>query len=270
MPFVNSPFRNIPSRLYHYTNPDAAFCIISDGKRKGQEICFLLKNVKDKNDEAELKLGIELLERVLAHLKEKRTPSLLFQMGQFDKAYVNSFSENGSLDHMVSMYGNVRLEFDFRDLKMDSPVRECDYVREEDVVELATQYSRDIDVYRERLQNPCKETNDIFGFINAEMGIVMSLPLLKLVDEWSEEKEWRQVFFEQNPDSRIVSGRDGLPRMIVYYPANALKRITYFVNKDKKNKILPYYYKMKHFVCKKGWGVDVKIVFLDSANLSCS
>jgi hypothetical protein len=169
MPFVNSPFRDVPSRLYHYTNPDAAFSIISGGKCKGQEICFRLKNVRDKNDEAELKLGIELLERTRAHLKEKGISSLLFQMGQFDKAYVNSFSENGSLGHMVPMYGNTRLEFDFRGLQMESPIRECDYVRKEDVVELATLYCRDIDIYWDRLQNPYKETKDIFGFINAEM-----------------------------------------------------------------------------------------------------
>jgi len=91
------------------------------------------------------------------------------------------------------------------------------------------------------------------------MSAVMSIPLLKHLDEWEEECEWRHVLHRQVEDERMFTDSNGLPRMKVFYPASSLTGITYFpLAKDKESGMV-YYHAIEDWVNKQGWKIQVKM-----------
>lgn len=259
MAFKLDSFHHVPSLLSHYTNAEAAYSIMTGGIGHNKEICFLLKNARDKNDNEELELGIKLIRLIREHLQKRGCHTLFDKMTKFDKVYVNSLTERGNLEHMLG-YGHVRLEFDFQGIMLEEPIRECDYIDSAEVEELKRKYCDDFDFYLEKAKSSPQGILYYAEFARTEMGAIFSLPLLKNEKEWKDEYEWRQVFHEQENDSRIVPGWDGKPRMKVYYPSKALTGVTFFLNHDNGDELMPYYDKVRIWLERKGWEAEVKKV----------
>ena len=216
MQFERSKFREIPGRLFHYTNANAAWNIVTGGP-VGQ-LCFLLKDAKCKNDESELMLGVSLLEGVRSYLSNKGQSSILDQLQSFDNVYLNSFTETGDLGHMIKTYGNVRLEFDFSRVPLEVPLRECDYVISPDIHELVKLYCKDLEMTNEKRTEMRENIDSLINYLHLEMGMIQSIPLIKDVEVWGQEREWRQVFYSQENDE-FVSLSSGEPlRLKKLYP----------------------------------------------------
>jgi hypothetical protein len=259
MQFERSKFREIPERLFHYTKPDAAWNIVTGGP--AGQLCFLLKDAKSKNDAAELMLGVSLLEEVRSYLSNKGQSSILEQIQNLDKVYLNSFTETGEIGHMIETYGNVRLEFDFRHIPLEVELRECDYVKSPDVEELVKLYCKDLELTNEKRAEMRENRDCLFNYLLLQMGMIMSIPLLKDVEKWGEEREWRQVFHTQENDE-FVSLSPGEPlRLKKLYPLQSLIGITIFADKQQKKSTLQYYYKFKSWLMRNGLQTQIRIKY---------
>lgn len=265
MPIVKASFRQIPERLYHYTSMDAAYKIISGGKGKNEEICFWLKNALQKNDEAELSLGTSLIERLQKYMGDSERASLISDVRIDPKlVYFNSFTETDFISsYMLEEYGCSRLEFDFRSSLYRNDIHECSYFSDEDIPELMECYRSVFDKDWPLISGNTRDIAALADYLLEEMSAIRSIPLLKHVDRWSVENEWRHVLHQQENDSRVFPLKDGTLRMKIYYPASSLVGITYFLTKDNKSRDLSSYYRIKNWVNKKSWDTQVRIVEID-------
>ena len=259
MQFERSKFREIPERLFHYTKPDAAWNIVTGGP--AGQLCFLLKDAKSKNDSAELILGVSLLEKVRSYLSNKGQSSILEQIKNFDKVYLNSFTETGDIKHMIETYGNVRLEFDFRHIPLEVQLRECDYVKTPDVEELVKLYCKDLELTNEKRAEMRENRDCLFNYLNLQMGMIASIPLLKDVEKWGEEREWRQVFCSQPNDEFISLFQEESLRLKKTYPLHSLIGITIFADRKQKKETLRYYYRLKTWLKSKGLKTKIRIQY---------
>lgn len=264
MPLVQVPYRPIPESLYHYTRGEAALNIISGGGGINKEICFWLKNAKSKNDSSELKLGKALVDGLQNYMNRNKRSSIFNEVEiNSELVYINSFTEESDIsEHMLDEYGNFRLEFDFRVCEQKNDIHECIYFKDEDIDELVNSYCATFDRDWQLISGAKKDIDALFDYLVEGMSAVRSIPLLKHMEEWEKENEWRHVLHRQPKDDRIFTLKDGTERMKAYYPVSTLKGITCFSSPIRKNKDLPYYYKMKHWVSNCGWDVKVKIVMI--------
>ena len=267
MSIVGTSYRPILERLNHYTGGPAALSIISSGAGKDKEICFWLKNAKSKNDAAELKLGAALVDGLQQYMQRNNRSSLINEVNiNPELVYVNSFTEGGDAsEHMLNEYGHFRLEFDLRLYKNKSDIHECTYFKEEDIDELVQHYCSVFDRDWQLISGEHKDINALCDYLMEGMSAIMSIPLLKHLDEWGEEKEWRHVLHQQPMDDRIFTMPDGTLRMKVYYPASALTGITCFTTEAKKSGDLPFYYKIKHWVEVNKWETQVKLKMVSNS-----
>jgi len=266
MPLIQEPYRPIPERLFHYTSGDAAFSIISGGVGTDNEICFWLKNAKSKNDSSELKLGMALVDGLQKCMHRNNRSSILNEVViNPELVYMNSFTEEEIVtEHMMNEYGNFRLEFDFRACRQKNDIHECIYFRDEDMDELVHSYCSTFDRDWKLISGEQKDINALFDYLMEGMGAFHSIPLLKHMEEWEKENEWRHVLHRQPKDDRIFTLNDGSDRMKAYYPVSTLKGITCFSSSVRKNKDLPSYYKIKNVVAQSGWDIKVRIEMLES------
>ncbi len=124
MPIVATLYRPIPDRLYHFTGGTAAFNIISGGRGKDKEICFWLKNAKSKNDAAELRLGVALLDGLQQYMRRNNRPSVINDVNiNPDLVYMNSFTEGDIVTEHMLEYGHFRLEFDLGTCRYKNDIR---------------------------------------------------------------------------------------------------------------------------------------------------
>ena len=263
MPFVRTALRPIPERLFHYTSGESAESILKSGRNHG-EICFWAKNAICKNDKSELDLGRRMYESVHEHLLGEGRHSLL-DVIEIDPTlvFMNSFTENDQVnEHMLDLYGYVRLEFDFRRLNYSTSLRECDYILDDDLMDLSGSYCKDFDEYMENLINDRKDLQSLNQYLCTEMGVITSIPYLKHLREWGVESEWRHVLHMQPQDKRVFSLNNLEPRMKVYYPSRALTGITCFYSSTNENQILPCYNRINHLVCDKKWSTKIAIIAL--------
>ena len=260
MPIVRAAYRPVPERLYHYTHGDSALNIITGGKEAGKEICFWLKNAKSKNDAAELKLGEALTEGLQKYMHDHNRSSMLNEIViNPDLVFINSFTEGEEVTkHLLTEYGNFRLEFDLRGSKCKNDIKECTYFKEEDIEELTECYSSTFDKYWPLISGEKKDLGALVEYLTEGMSAFMSIPLLKHQDEWAEEYEWRNVLHRQKDDGRVFIHQDGLPRMKVFYPASALTGITYFPLPKNEESDKGYYRAIGDWVKKQGWNTEVK------------
>ena len=265
MPIIQVPYRQIPDRLYHYTSGAAAFSIISGGRGKDKEVCFWLKNAQNKNDEAELKLGSSLIESLQLYMKDHERSSLISEVRIDPRLiFVNSFTETASIStHMQEEYGYFRLEFDFREYRYRNDIHECTYFLDEDIADLIECYREVFEKDWPLISRDIKDFNALADYLLEEMSAIQSIPLLKHVDKWGMENEWRHVLHQQENDPRVFILGDGTQRMKIYYPADSLVGITCFLSKENKSKVLSRYYKIKHWVRKNNWNTRVSIVEID-------
>lgn len=260
MPIVATSYKTVPKRLYHFTSGAAAYSIISLNAGKDKEICFWLKNAKNKNDAAELKLGTALVDGLQQYMQRNNRRSVLNEINiNPDLVYVNSFTEMDISEHLLNEYGNFRLEFDFGSFSGRSEIRECAYFQEEDINTLVDHYCSLLDRDWKLMSGEKKDINAQRGYLMQGLSAMISIPLLKHLDEWGEEAEWRHVLYQQSIDDRMFSMSDGSLRMKSYYPASTLKSITCYTTQKNKNKDLPFYYKIKHRVKLNGWKTQVGI-----------
>lgn len=259
MALVRASYRPIPERLYHYTNGMAAYSIISGGKGKDEEICFWLKNAKCKNDAAELKLGAVLVDGLQQYMKRNNRASVINEIDITPElVFINSFTEGEDVtQHMLKEYGNFRLAFDLREYKHRNDIHECTYFKEEDIDELVQCYCATFDRDWKLISGVRKDINALVDYLAEGMGAVKSIPLLKYLEEWEEESEWRHVLHRQSKDERVFTLPDGAERMRVYYPASALIEIKCFSTRESKNMDLERLEKIKDWIVEKDWDVDV-------------
>ena len=265
MPIIQVPYRQVPACLYHYTSGDASFSIISSGRGKNEEICFWLKNALQKNDEAELRLGTSLIEGLQHYMRDCKRSSLVSEVRIDPKlVFINSFTETANVSpHMLKEYGCFRLEFDFRRNPYRSDIHECTYFRDEDISELMECYRSTFENDWPHISGDSKDIAALVDYLLQEMSAIRSIPLLKHVERWGLENEWRHVLHQQENDPRVFTLINGTPRMRVYYPADSLIGITCFMSKDNKGNVLSNYYRIKHWVRKNNWDTRVRIVAID-------
>ena len=200
-------------------------------------VCFWLKNNKDKNDEKELKYGRELMEKVRAYFQSKGQSSMLDQMTDFDNSYSASFTE-GVLDaHMLSEYGTIRLEFDFREY--EEQIYKCEYYSEEDLAELYKVMIKDIQSLEGITKDSCYELKcaKIYKLFTIEMDLKAKIASIKLKDEWEREGEWRFVLHKQVNDERYFHDADGCERLKMFIPTAYLTGITLLYDNNTKEEI---------------------------------
>ena len=262
MPIVRASYLPLPEHLYHFTHGDAALSIIRGGTEAGEEICFWLKNARSKNDAAELKLGEALTEGLQKYMHEHNRSSILNEIViNPDLVFINSFTEGEEVTkHLLTEYGNFRLEFDLRGYKCKNDIKECTYFKEEDIDELTECYCSTFDKYWPLISGEKKDIGTLFGYLTEGMSAFVSIPLLKHQDEWEQECEWRHVLHRQKEDVRVFNHPDGFPRMKVFYPASALTGITYFPLPQNEEIDMGYYRAISDWVKKQGWNTQVKLV----------
>ena len=249
MSFVQAVNPPIPPILYHYTSASNAMSILTSGIGVGEEICFWLKNCKEKNDEEEISLGKRLVDDVRNYLEKQGMHSMLEQITiQEELVFANSFTEAKVNQHMIDKYGNVRLEFDFRDYEHKRDLEKCQYLNESDVAELTELYISDFKSVK-GIRNPGAA---IFR-IEKEWDIISKIATLKSEREWNGEAEWRHVYHKQPQDGRIFLDSNGIERMKVYYPQDALRGITVFYDKEKTDEQIEWYKKFKMHVKTNHW-----------------
>lgn len=262
MPIVRASYRPVPERLYHYTHGDAVHNIITGGAGENEEICFWLKNARCKNDVAELKLGEALTEGLQKYMHDHNRASILNEIViNPDLVFINSFTEGEDVtNHLLTEYGNFRMEFDLRGCKCKNDIHECDYFTEDAIGELIDCYCSSFDRYWPLFSGENKDINALAEYLIEGMSAVRSIPLLKHQEEWEQESEWRHVFHRQKDDERVFIHPDGLPRMKVFYPACSLTGITYFPLAKDKESDLAYYRAISDWVNKQGWNTQVNMV----------
>lgn len=249
MSFILAPNPQIPSRLYHYTKASNAMSILTGGIGIDKEICFWLKNCKEKNDDKETVLGQKLVESVRSFLIKEGMMSMLEQICIDEKSvFTNSFSEGEVNQYMLNEYGNIRLEFDFRSYKHNGKIEKCQYLTDEDVAELAQLYISDFKSVKGN-----RSENALLLRIEREYDIVSKIATLKSEKQWEGEEEWRHIFHKQQQDSRIFTTVDGKERMKVYYPQSTLTGITIFYHKEKTDEQIEWYNKFKKLVKTNHW-----------------
>ena len=259
MQFERSKFRDVPERLFHYTKSDAAWNIVTGGP-VGQ-LCFLLKDAKCKNDKSELMLGVSLLEGIRSYLTNKGQSSILDQLQCFDNVYLNSFTETGDPGYMIKTYGNVRLEFDFSRVRLEVPLRECDYVISPDIHELIMLYCQDLEMTNDKRNQMRENIGSLIDYLKLEMGLIQSIPLIKDVEVWGQEREWRQVFYSQPNDEFVSLFQEEPLRLKKTYPLHSLIGITIFADKQQKKSTLQYYYKFKSWLMRNGLQTQIRIKY---------
>lgn len=259
MALVRASYRPIPERLYHYTNGEAAYSIISIGIGTDEEICFWLKNAKSKNDAAELKLGAALVAGLQQYMKRNNRASVINEIDiKPELVFINSFTEGEDVTrHMLKEYGNFRLAFDFRAYKHRNDIHECTYFKVEDIDEIVQCYCAIFDRDWQMISGERKDINALVDYLAEGMGAVKSIPLLKHLEEWEEESEWRYVLHRQLKDERMFTLPDGTERMKVYYPAYALTEIKCLSTRESKDRDMSRLGMIKDWVVEKDWDVDV-------------
>lgn len=232
--FVQALPPDIPQRLCHYTRAGNLKNML---KGDTKSVCFWLKNNRDKNDKAELQMGIDLMTKAREYLKSKNQFTLLDRLSNFENSYSLSFTEGKVNSHMLTEYGSACLEFDLRYLDGDKP-KKCEYCTEEDIDELAEECIADF--------NQCQDLSSFESlkkWIVTEWDIIQKIATIKRKTEWEQEGEWRIIMHKQQNDSRYISAPDGTQRLILNIPIKALTRITLFYdgeNKPEMNKTHAY------------------------------
>ena len=82
----DTPYRNIPSELFHYTSIDNFESIVQGNNEDEKEICFWAFSSDYKNDKDELKYGQTIYKRVRQKLRDRNKQKYLTEL--LDKCYL--------------------------------------------------------------------------------------------------------------------------------------------------------------------------------------
>lgn len=229
--------RQIPERLCHYTSVEALKSILANQDGKG--ICFWAFSNRYKNDKQEIRMGKYMLNRIL-NSDSFTTASLLHSFRGYDNSASVSFMEGEVNQHMLDVYGHVRMEFDLRKLGigiLHSGLINCEYIAESELEEYADEYCYLI----------CKTYNSIPS-LQKKYGKVSTPPIEKLINfimmendimtkvlglkemKWSEEKEWRKVIELKNGVEVLT--HNGKPYTKYYLDKSFLTGVTMFCTSD--------------------------------------
>lgn len=256
--------KQIPDRLYHYTNIESLKSILSNKDGKG--ICFWAFSNKCKNDDQEIRMGEYMLKRVL-NSPTYPHESLLHELSDYENTGSVSFMEGNVNQHMLDVYGHYRLEFDLRDLGVGlihGGLINCEYVAESELVEYADEYCKMIcDTYNSipRFQNKYGKMSrtsisTLLSFYDMEFDIIWKVFGLK-EEKWSVEGEWRKVIKFQDE----IHFFNGKPYVNFYLDKKMLKGITVFCSTNtilnaKKDAV-----DITKYILDRGYEAEVKIVF---------
>lgn len=249
MTFIQNTTPPIPKRLFHYTSASNALNIMTGGTGYGKEICFWLKNCRNKNDDQEVSLGKRLVDEVRNYLEEEGMRSMLEQI-KIDETllFANSFSEGKVSQHMLDEYGNVRLEFDFRYFNHKDEFEKCQYLSEEDLTELIQLYISDFKSVR-GLHN----INAGIFRIEREYDIISKIATLKNEKQWDGEAEWRHILHKQPNDNRSFIDGNNNERIKVFYPISSFIGVTIFFHGEKTEEHRTWYHCFKDLIKTNQW-----------------
>ena len=220
--FIRDLPPDIPQVLCHYTKAGNLESML---KGDTKSVCFWLKNNCDKNDEAELKMGINLMQKFRKYLQSNNCHSVLDQVKYFKNSYSLSFTEGETSQHMLSEYGKARLEFDFRKYRTPKPIK-CEYYTDDDINDLIDQFISDLN-----------QTHNLLTLYEIETDIIEKISTIKWQKKWEAEKEWRMVLHKQAEDLRYFVDSEGRPRLILNIPISFLKGITLFYDNEDKTEM---------------------------------
>lgn len=226
--FVRDLSPDIPQVLCHYTRESNIGSMLRGDTKS---VCFWLKNNRDKNDMAELQMGIELMTKVREYLKSISKSTLLDQLSDFEHIYSLSFTEGKVNSHMLKTYGPVCLELDLRGFSGGTP-QKCEYCTEDDIDGFAKLYIADFNrlYYQSSIAN-------LLLWNKAEMDVIQKIATIKRKKEWGQEEEWRIIMHRQQDDSRFITTSNGSQCLVLNIPISFLKRVILFYNNENKTKM---------------------------------
>jgi hypothetical protein len=236
----------IPARLSHHTSLSAAYSILGEKEQKG--ICFRAISNKFKNDDAEMELGIKLLNRI----KRLNTHLLLNKIGGYEQSASISFMEGKTNEHMLSEYGKVRLEFDFRKLFgigiLGGDIVKCEYMDEKTFNHISSMY--------ESLMTNFLKNKSMENIITLEGDILHKIFTIK-DSKWRNEEEWRIVIDTTNKEVHQTS--NGYPYVNYTIVKKALKGVTIFYDDSDEEEMRAEAAKMKKFLILHKYNAYVKV-----------
>lgn len=256
--------KQIPERLCHYTSFEAMKSILANQDGKG--ICFWAFSNRYKNDEQEIRMGKYMLNRIL-NSDSFTTASLLHSFRGYDNSASVSFMEGEVNQHMLDVYGHVRLEFDLRGLGtglLGGGLIECEYIPENELKEYADEYCYLI----------CKTYNSIPS-LQKKYGKVSTPPIEKLINfimmendimtkvlglkemKWSEEKEWRKVIELKNGVEVLT--HNGKPYTKYYLDKTFLTGVTLFCSNNNIDVARNEVNDITNYLSDKGYQVKVRL-----------
>lgn len=264
---VAIPYSPIPKVLYHYTEPQNIFSILSGKGGKDKEICFWANSNLKKNDIHELEYGKKIYDIVKAWLKSCNKEHYLDRIIDERNSFSLSFTEDAGPIEMINKYGSVRLEFDLSGCFSNMELMQCEYCEESEIREYGEliinefkslfkniQEFKDATIKPEYMIAPIVLKGD-----GLNRSTVEKIFFLKGKDVWGEEKEWRKIYAGNK--NKILYRPNNVPYIEVYLPINCLKSIRLFnldrIDPSKSS----YQYKdeFEEYLTKHSWHVPVVI-----------
>lgn len=254
--------RPIPKRLFHYTNIEALYSILSNKDGKG--ICLRAFSNKHKNDDQEIKMGEYMLKRVIDTLP--LGDSILNRFGGYDNSASISFMEGEVNEHILE-YGLYRLEFDLRELGVGllaGGLLDCEYVPENELELYADEYCEMITGTFNSILGLQKKygkfsalaIDTLAAFFMMENDIMTKVLALK-EQHWSEEKEWRKVF-EFKPTETILYC-NGKPYLEYFLDKSMLTGITVFCSSATLEHAQRNVDAISKYISERGFGAKVRV-----------
>lgn len=240
--------QKIPSKLCHHTSLDALFGIL--GK---DNICFWAVSNLRKNDDQEIQMGEYMLNRVREVVPNL---SLLQKFGGYYESASISFMEGDSDAQMISKYGRYRLEFDLRGHVSHGPFTGgfmmCEYVCTDELEAYADEFCDCITHY---IQLAPENVGALMEAVSMEYDAMYKVFTIK-EEQWSNEKEWRQIVHLKEGEEDVYYTKEGKPYKNYYFPKEALTGVTIFCksNEDYSSEIQ----KIKSFLKLQGYDVPVR------------
>lgn len=230
---VDITLRSIPELLSHHTHFDSA-CSILGVLNEKDEICIRAVSNKTKNDPDEIKMGGYMHQKVCEYLNANGRKSTLQQFRGYEDSGSVSFTEGKSSVYMIENYGNIRLDFDLRNVSsIHKYFYECEYVDKNDIVDYTNEYiSRFKSNWNNIVSAKNSSSNDsVWRF--AINRIVMEEDIMAKVfsikeKQWECEKEWRIIESLNENDTYILYNNEERPYKNVYISKSALKSVVVF------------------------------------------
>ena len=267
------PYQSIPKTLSHYTKC-VNFKSILNNSGKNKEICFWANSNNSKNDLNELKIGKEIYDGVKEYLKSQNRPDYLSPSTNEKESFSISFTEGASNIYMIKEkeYGNLRLDFDLTRCFNNKELLPCEYITNNEIPTyinlFINEYSelfKEIQRFKDSThKNQIGLKNIIEKYAYLDQSIREKIYLIKAKDKWSEEKEWRKIYYPDNRENSVYYRPNGIPFMKIYLPIASLVSVNLFNadNIDPEKSSYQYKEEFENYIQKNQWNIPVNVIKL--------